>query len=132
MATNAARHGYVMIPHAMSFSCLRAVRIQLTEAATTMPATMQMSQAGKNEPTMLNEGARPQPVRELSPASELINRAGLRESCMDLRFFFKHAWISSRRSSWGRLWSLDLNQIAGAECQIRHLEQELRTRLHLL
>src|ERR1700733_6384695 len=132
MATNAARQGYVIIPQVMSFSCLRAVRIQLTEAATAMPVTKQMSQAGKNEPRMLNEGARPQPASAMNPGRELINRAGFCESCTDLRFFLKHPWTSSQRSSWCRLGSLDLNQIAGAESQIRHLQQQLRTCQHIL
>src|SRR5580704_9623911 len=52
-------------------------------AANTIPTIMQMSHAGKNDPRMLKDGARPQPLKRLRPTSAASDVADFRENCTD-------------------------------------------------
>src|SRR5580658_8752692 len=49
------------MPQAISRSSWKRTKMRFTIAARMMPANMQTSHAGKNEPTMLNVGERLQP-----------------------------------------------------------------------
>jgi hypothetical protein len=83
-----------------------------------MPAAMHKIQTGKNDPTMLTEGACSQPATGSKSRSH-INLA--------FNFVNENNHVSLRL----RLDGLRVQQIAGAERKIRNLVQHLRTSSHV-
>jgi hypothetical protein len=59
---NAAKQGYTRTSGESSFSKLARTKRIRTTTVRTMPTTPHSSQDGKNDPSMLKEGAREQPV----------------------------------------------------------------------
>src|ERR1700744_5680789 len=89
--------------------------------ASSIPANMQMSQEGKNEPRILNVGAPLQP-----PRATLIEHAATPGKILCEVFTGIRSLLSRFVLLWLRLDRFYLNQVAGSECQICHLQQQLR------
>src|SRR5690242_2025806 len=94
--------------------------------ASTIPVTMQMSQAGKKDPTILKDGARAQPARALRLPNAPIDAIVLCESCTSFWSFpFSKsvmvlpsvAVLRSGRPSQKQDWP----SATAAECARRHL-----------
>ena len=109
---SAVRLGYVRIGAATMIWIRNSSHRKAT--VSSMPAARHTSQAGKKEPRMSKEGARPQPAR--TNAAE----AGQTSECAGIA-----------RVSWPRSPRVWLNGIRGTEREIRQRREYLSLRLYL-